>query len=81
MKQTTAVEWLAQQLYEKMEMKGDGRVFDGILDQAGKMFMSQIRDTIIYSEREHKILGDVWPTQDVLRKAENYYEQTYGDSK
>ena len=41
MKQT-AVEWLAKELYEKMEMKGDGEVFDKILEQAKEMEKQQM---------------------------------------
>lgn len=33
----TAVEWLANELYEKFEMKGDGILFDEILKQAKEM--------------------------------------------
>lgn len=43
-KQQTAVEWLANELYEKMEMKGNGNVFDKILEKANKMFEKQIID-------------------------------------
>jgi hypothetical protein len=33
----TAVEWFAKELYEKFEMKGDGKVFDDLLEQANNM--------------------------------------------
>jgi hypothetical protein len=33
----TAVEWFAEELYQKVEMKGDGKVFDELLDQAKEM--------------------------------------------
>jgi hypothetical protein len=36
MKQTT-VEWFALELYEKFEMKGDGILFNEILEQAKEM--------------------------------------------
>ena len=41
MKQT-AVKWFAQELYEKFEMKGDGKVFDELLDQAKEMEKEQM---------------------------------------
>ena len=41
MKQT-AVEWLAKELYEKFEMKGDGALFNDLLNQANKMFEQQV---------------------------------------
>lgn len=33
----TAVEWLANELYEKFEMRGDGLLYDDILKQAKEM--------------------------------------------
>jgi hypothetical protein len=39
----TAVEWFAKELYEKFEMKGDGKVFDDLLEQAKKMDKKQPR--------------------------------------
>ena len=41
MKQT-AVEWLAKELYEKFEMKGDGILFDEFLKQAKEMEKRQM---------------------------------------
>lgn len=40
MKQT-AVEWLINELYEKFEMRGDGLLYDEILDQAKEMEKKQ----------------------------------------
>jgi hypothetical protein len=37
----TAVEWIAKELYEKFEMKGDGKVFDDLLEQAKEMEKEQ----------------------------------------
>jgi hypothetical protein len=42
MAQQTAVEWLAIQLYEKMNMSGDGKIFDELLEQAKQMEQHQI---------------------------------------
>ena len=36
-KQESAVEWFALELYEKFEMKGNGNLFDEILEQAKEM--------------------------------------------
>jgi len=41
-KELTSVEWFAKELYEKFEMKGDGKVFDDLLEQANKMYKKQI---------------------------------------
>jgi DNA-directed RNA polymerase subunit RPC12/RpoP len=40
----TAVEWLANELYEKFEMKGDGALFNDLLNQAKEMEKQQIMD-------------------------------------
>ena len=40
----TAVEWLAKELYEKFEMKGDGILFDEFLKQAKEIEKQQIID-------------------------------------
>jgi len=37
----TAVEWLALELYENFEMKGDGHVFNKILEHAKKIERNQ----------------------------------------
>ena len=41
MKQT-AVEWLVNELYEKFEMRGNGLLYDEILNQAKEMEKQQI---------------------------------------
>jgi len=37
----TAVEWLVNELYKKIEMRGDGNLFDKILEQAKEMEKEQ----------------------------------------
>jgi hypothetical protein len=37
MEQQTAIEWFALKLYEKFEMRGDGKVFNEILNKAKEM--------------------------------------------
>jgi hypothetical protein len=44
MKTQTAVEWLANELYEKFEMRGDGLLYDDILKQVKEMEKQQIID-------------------------------------
>jgi hypothetical protein len=61
-KQLTAVEWFAQELYEKFEMKGDGKVFDDLLEQAKEMEKQQIIDAF-----------ELWRTG----SGEKYYNQTF----
>jgi hypothetical protein len=66
MKQT-AVEWFAQELYEKFEMKGDGKVFDELLDQAKEMEKEQIITAYDKGEFNQGCNGD----------AEQYYNETF----
>jgi uncharacterized protein YidB (DUF937 family) len=68
MKKQTAVEWLATELYEKMEMKGDGEIFDKILEQAKQMEKEQIVDAWIATDNELQRIA-----------AEQYYNETYGE--
>jgi hypothetical protein len=75
--QQTAVEWLFIKLYETIEMKGDGKVMDALLKEAKEMEKEQIIDAIIFSKREHYTLGECWPTQTVIDKAESYYKKTF----
>ena len=44
-KELTAVEWFAKELYDKFEMKGDGKVFDELLEQAKEMEKEQHQET------------------------------------
>ena len=46
MKQT-AVDWLLNQLYTKIEIKGDGNLFYEILKQAKEIEKQQIKDAYI----------------------------------
>ena len=62
MKQT-AVEWLVIELYEKMEMKGDGKVFNKIFNKAKEIERQQQG----YSEEE------VLPLLEMLQKCKEYF--------
>ena len=53
MKQT-AVEWLANEFYEKLEVKGDGALFNDLVDQAKEMEKQQQG----YSEEEVIAFGE-----------------------
>lgn len=68
MSKTTSVEWLAQAIYDKMKMKGDGKVFQGILDEAKAMHKEEIEEAYRYS-RAH------WSRED--GNPEQYYNETY----
>ena len=52
MKQT-AVEWLANEFYEKLEVKGDGALFNDLVNQAKEMEKEQQLELIQFlSEKE-----------------------------
>ena len=53
----TAVEWFAEELYQKVEMKGDGKVFDELLDQAKEMDKEQ-KKFIFECGRNFQLTGE-----------------------
>ncbi len=63
----TATEWLFLQLYEKFEMKGDGREMDKVLEQAKAMEKEQIVNAVEYGCSD-------WGSG---KDAEKYYNETY----
>jgi hypothetical protein len=73
MKQQTAVEWLENELIERYNLINSKPLFE----QAKEMEKEQIIDAIIFSKREHYTLGECWPTQTVIDKAESYYKKTF----
>ena len=70
MAQQTAVEWLAIKLYEHMHMRGDGNVYNSLLEQANKMFEKQILDAICMNQ------NGLLRRKTVL-EAKQYYNETY----
>jgi hypothetical protein len=46
-KQQTAVEWFAQQLYERFTMKGDGKLYQLLFEQAKEIEKDQMDAEII----------------------------------
>ena len=65
----TAVEWFAKELYEKFEMKGDGKVFDDLLNQSNKLFENQIKNAW-----DDGLWGKLREGED---NAESYYNETF----
>jgi len=73
----TAVEWFAKELYEKFEMKGDGKVFDELLSQAKKMDKEQIMKTYeVAISRGTNYDEDVYHKNN-WRSGEKYYNETF----
>jgi hypothetical protein len=69
-KQQTSVEWLFIQLYEKFEMKGDGKEMNAILKQAKAMEA----DKIVTAYETGWVNGDL---KKAPRFGSDYYEQTF----
>ena len=65
MKQT-AVEWLANELYEKFEMKGDGALFNDLVNQAKEMEEQQ-RDEFAIAFAEYVLDWNRDTTSDYLQ--------------
>jgi len=73
MEQQTAVEYLVEQLLPKA-LSAEQYYH---IEKAKEMEKEQIIDAIIFSKREHYTLGECWPTQTVVDKAESYYKKTF----
>ena len=69
MKQTS-IEWLANELYEKFEMRGDGILFDEILNKAKELEKQQIIDAY-----ETAMETDIYNVP--LKVGEQYYTETF----
>ena len=85
-KKPSSIEWLVDQFKEYDFSEEDGmyliKIPSWLLaekeEKAKAMHKEEIESAIIYAEREHNILGNVWPTQTVLDKADDYYNETFG---
>jgi hypothetical protein len=73
MEQQTAVKYLIEQLLPKA--LSEEQYYH--IEKAKEMEKEQIIDAIIFSKREHYTLGECWPTQTVVDKAESYYKKTF----
>jgi len=72
MKKQTSVEWLINELYVEMNLSGDGRVLDEILEQAKEMHKQEIIDAVgVGSQFDRDYLYGYHD------KAEQYYQETY----
>jgi hypothetical protein len=72
-----SLEWLVDQIKKDTNVRLRGLNLDNLLVQAEVLRKEEIKDAIIYAERDYNILGNVWPTQIVLDKADNYYKETF----
>ena len=72
MEKQNSVEWLAQTIYDKMKMKGDGKVFQGILDEAKAMHKEEIVNAYQAGD------GDAYNLDETRDFGEQYYNETFG---
>ena len=72
MKQT-AVEWLANEFYEKLEVRGDGALFNDLVNQAKEMELHQIIDA---HGNQQKKSGGITNYTYILT-GEDYYNEVY----
>ena len=74
-KEITAAEWLAIELYEKIEMRGDGNLIDEILEKAKEMEKQQIIDAY----HTGGVDGQIFALQQKLirENGEEYYNEIF----
>ena len=75
-KQQTAVEWFAQQLYERFTMKGDGKLYQLLFEQAKEMEKERIIKG--YANGHNDGCRYMNNEKQQFEHGEQYYEQTYG---
>lgn len=76
MSKQSSVEWLAQAIYDKMKMKGDGKVFQGILDEAKALHRKEIAKTWDDSLDNLKARG--MNEMRAYTDFDEYYNETFG---
>ena len=87
-KQQTAVEWFANESWQlKVQLDNQEISVDEyavayviLLYKAKEMDKQRIIDAIITHEKEHYVHSTVYPPQFVIDRAEQYYNETYGDN-
>ena len=83
----TAVEWMVNQLYTKIEMRGDGNLFDEILKQAKEIEKQQIisaGNTCALKQTIHNRKVDLMSLEELkdlaLKDAINFGEEYYNET-
>jgi hypothetical protein len=83
-KQQTAIEWLWNQLPEILPFTVDTETavkLQKAYQQAKEIEKKIMIDAIIICEKEHYVHSTVYPPQFVIDKAEQYYNNKYGNDK
>ena len=71
----TSIEWLIKELRIEMNLSGDGRVLDEILEEAKAMHKKEIIDAFSHTEI---MSGEYFQ---VFDNAEEYYKETFKQHK
>jgi hypothetical protein len=71
----TAVEWLVNELYTKIEMRGDGNLFNEILEQAKEMEKERMLNAFEESRLTHPMIGFKHET------FKDYYNETFNTNE
>jgi len=82
----SSVSWLAKSYLDLLTKLNNDEIsleefeikYIEILEQSKAMHKEETIDAIIKSEKEHYINAEVYPPEFVLRKAEQYYNETFG---
>ena len=85
MENESAVEWFSKELYEKFEMKGDGKVFDELLEQAKEMEENQKKQLVIGTYLDLKMKNNklsygmeyLNKVSDLEEESEQYYNKNF----
>ena len=68
----TSIEWLVKELYTEMNMSGDGRVLDEILEQAKQMYKQEIMKAVDLPKNKR------WYDAKLYNSCgEQYYQETF----
>ena len=75
----TSIEWLIKELYTEMNMSGDGRVLDEILEEAKEMHKQEIIDAFKSGLKSPYHQDYTFVTQDNQEgtKSAQYYQETF----
>jgi hypothetical protein len=78
MKQT-AVEWFALELYEKFEMRGDGKIFDELYNKAKEMerqrMINLVQHLKDYTRESNNVLG--FDDREASEFVDIFYNKTF----
>ena len=74
-KKQISIYWLLDKMITKKHTDSE---LNDIFNKAKAMHKEETIDAIIESEKEHYSNAEVYPPEFVLRKAEKYYNETFG---